>query len=395
MEGLHANPETETTQEKAGCFMANAVSYGADPTGTADSTAALQKACNENRHVYLPTGTYRVTALNMQESVTLQGAGNHNTVILSSVPTGNVITFSADGWNLRDLAFDSIGDRTDGAYVFSDANYASIANITVSRQYIGIDLDGCWTADLQNIIAYDGTPEEIAAGGAVIRLGNTQYTGPVHIRGLSAKTSSAERQPTSCITMGWVDVVSLSDVLIIWHRKELLITPKKKQFAALIEVTNCCFDTAENGMYICPQSGARVLRCGFANTWFGAHQTGGGIVVDGSDGAVTGLQFTNCMFLHNHGNGVSVFGSGSDGLYFSNCFSSANTGSGLFTADGAANIIWSGGVLGACHEGGGNMEYGYTTQPSCSGRILHASLKGNHLGTADDRTGAFETFGTI
>ena len=38
---------------------------------------------------------------------------------------------------------------------------------------------------------------------------------PVNIRGLTAKPSSATLQPTSGIHLGYVDVVSISDALII------------------------------------------------------------------------------------------------------------------------------------------------------------------------------------
>jgi len=36
--------------------------YGADPTGSADSTAAIQNALNVRQAVYLPAGTYKTTA---------------------------------------------------------------------------------------------------------------------------------------------------------------------------------------------------------------------------------------------------------------------------------------------------------------------------------------------
>jgi hypothetical protein len=36
--------------------------YGADPTGSADSTTAIQNALNVVQPVYLPTGNYKITA---------------------------------------------------------------------------------------------------------------------------------------------------------------------------------------------------------------------------------------------------------------------------------------------------------------------------------------------
>lgn len=279
--------------------------------------------------------------------------------------------------------FDATANRTGGAYLFSTANYASVENVAFTRQYIGIDLDGSWSVNLTNLSAFDGTPHEDAPGGAIIRLGNNAYTGPVNIRGLTAKPSSATLQPTSGIHLGYVDVVSISDALIIWHRKDVVVAPKTRQFAALVEITNSCFDTALHGVSIEPTGGGRVLRCGVSNTWFGAHSADA-LTVDGSDGTVTGLQFSNCMFLANAGSGVAVRGQGVDGLYFSNCFSGGNLGCGLRLCDGAKNVQWLGGVLGRCHELPGNVQFGYTAEPGCTGQIALANLAGNQAGAFQD-----------
>ncbi|MDR1703462.1 MAG: glycoside hydrolase family 55 protein [Clostridiales bacterium] len=386
------SPQPDNASPGGAPYAANVLDYGADPRGKEDSTEAIQKACNENKHVYLPTGIYKISALSIFGSVTLQGAGNNVTTIKTTNLTDNVITFKSDGWNLKDLKFDASNDRTGGAYVYSSANYASIQNVSLTRHYIGFDLDGCWSVDIQNINSFDGTPHETAEGGAAIRLGHTSYTGPINIRGMMARPADGSRQPTSCITMGHVDVVHISDVLIIHHRKEVMITPKDMQFAALIEITNCCFDTAESGIFIQPTGGARVLRCGIANTWFGAH-SGDAMVIDASDGVVTGLQFTNAMFLANRGNGVTITGSGTDGIFFSNSFSGGNLGHGLYVAEGAKNIVWSGGVIGATHELNGNVKYGYTAEKGCSGSIINTILTGNTEGVSDDPSGAFKTSG--
>lgn len=59
----------------------NVLRYGADPTGSADSTAAIQAACavaNEGNggRVYLPTGSYKVTStITRQQNVYIVGDG--------------------------------------------------------------------------------------------------------------------------------------------------------------------------------------------------------------------------------------------------------------------------------------------------------------------------------
>lgn len=381
-------------QEPGLSYSANVLDYGADPTGHEDSTEAVKEACQKNKEVYFPQGIYLIDQISISGSVTLRGAGDNATILKTSNLTDNVLVFKDNGWHVKDMKFDAVADRTSGAYIFSGADYASVESVAFTRQYIGIDLDGSWSVNLSNITAFDGTPHEVAEGGAIIRLGNNAYTGPINIRGLTAKPSAATLQPSSGIYMGYVDVVSISDALIIWHKKDVVVAPENRQFAALIEITNSCFDTAENGIYIEPTGGARVLRCGVTNTWFGAHSSDS-VVIDGADGVVTGLQFNNCMFLANGGNGVAVNGQGVDGLYFTNSFSGGNQGSGLVLSGGAKNVVWNGGVIGACHELSGNVQYGYQVEEGCSGSIYLTNLKGNSAGACDDRSSAMDVFGNI
>ena len=395
-----------TQQKNNLSYPANVLDYGADPTGQRDSTRAIQEACNQNKHVYFPEGIYLIDRLVISGSVTLCGAGDNATVLKTTNLTENVIEFLDFGWHVRDMMFDAIEFRTAGAYIYNGprnhvSTSASVENVKVTRHYIGIDLDGSWSVDITNINAIDGTPHEVAEGGSVIRLGYTRYTGPVNIRGFMAKISSylqdtpaiSPGQPSSAIEMGHVDVVHISDALVILHRKDVVIAPRgDKQFSALIEIANCCFDTALHGIYIEPTEGARVLRCGIANTWFGAHSSDAA-VINGSDGIITGLQFTNSMFLCNAGNGVNVSGEGVDGIYFSNSFSGGNRGSGLVLTDGAQNVVWNGGVLGACHELNGNVKYGYCVEEGCSASIYLTDLRGNSTGVCHDEGNSVICYG--
>jgi hypothetical protein len=60
-------------------------SYGADPTGAADSTAAIQAAVDAGRTqgkvVYVPQGTFKVTDHVIVDNVTVRGAGQWYTVL--------------------------------------------------------------------------------------------------------------------------------------------------------------------------------------------------------------------------------------------------------------------------------------------------------------------------
>lgn len=372
---------------------ANVLDYGADPRGKKDSSNAVKKALENNKLVFFPSGTYLMDQVEICGSVTLQGAGSNATVIKARNLTGNVFSFSGDNWHLKDMKFVAEDYRTEGAYIFSNGRDGSIENVSIEQHYVGFDLDGAININIINTTARCGTPHCVAKGGAAIRLGNTKYTGQVNIRGMFAWPATRvpnptvaqvlELQPSTAITMKYVDVVAISDTLLIGHTKDVLIAPGKDQFAALIEITDCCFDTAQSGLCMEPTDGGRVLRNGFANTWFGAH-TGDGVVIDGTDGTVPGAQFTNCMFMGNGGDGVKILGKGVNGIYFSNCFSSSNACNGLTVAQKAQNAVWSGGVIGASHEAGPNLNYGFRVEDGCSGRIMLTDLRGNTLGAGNN-----------
>lgn len=370
---------------------ANILDYGADPKGNEDCTDAIKAAIKDSKLIYFPKGTYLIDKLSIPGSVTLQGAGNNATILKTSNLTGNVLVFKNDGWHVKDMKFTATAYRTGGAYIYSSGSDASIENVAIEQHYVGFDLDGALNINVTNTTARGGTPHSVAEGGAAIRLGNNAYTGQINIRGMFAWPVALDMQPSTAITMKYVDVVSITDTLLIGHTKDVLIAPRRGQFAALIEVTNSCFDTATSGLCIEPKDGGRVLRNGFSNIWFGAH-SGDGMVIDGTDGTVPGAQFTNCMFMGNGGDGVKILGEGVDGIYFSNCFSSSNVTNGLTIAQKAQNVVWNGGVIGASHEAGVNRAYGYYAEEGCSGRIVLTDLRGNARGAGKDETGCITLF---
>jgi hypothetical protein len=65
--------------------VANVISYGADPTGVADSSAAAQAATNTGLPVYFPAGAYRVSGVTYDGTVTWFGDGNKSIILSDSV----------------------------------------------------------------------------------------------------------------------------------------------------------------------------------------------------------------------------------------------------------------------------------------------------------------------
>lgn len=134
----------------------NVLDYGADPTGSADSTAAILLAVADggsNCAIYFPTGTYKVTSeiLISNDRVHIYGDGQYATTIMFA-PTANSTLFKFQQGNttinqgsVRNLAIRS----DDNVYVKFALHFIDISNYSVSNVAIGggvaIGNSGFWT----------------------------------------------------------------------------------------------------------------------------------------------------------------------------------------------------------------------------------------------------------
>jgi hypothetical protein len=70
----------------------NVLDYGADPTGVADSTAAIQAALDAANSVYFPEGTYSVVSVNLNANQTIYGDGASSIILQAASATPTVLT---------------------------------------------------------------------------------------------------------------------------------------------------------------------------------------------------------------------------------------------------------------------------------------------------------------
>ena len=69
----------------------NVIDYGADPTGIADSTAAIQLALDTRNNVFIPAGTYKITAtLEPYRGQIIRGEGNVERSLQSTEPASTL-----------------------------------------------------------------------------------------------------------------------------------------------------------------------------------------------------------------------------------------------------------------------------------------------------------------
>jgi hypothetical protein len=126
-------------------FYANGVSgVGVDPTGVVDSTLGIQAALNLCGGVYLPAGTYKITAgLVIKGYTRFFGDGPGKSIIKLATPSSNttMLVDSSIGTpsdlnpyiTIEGLEFD--GNSYASAYTTACLNFFRVKNVNVSRCY--------------------------------------------------------------------------------------------------------------------------------------------------------------------------------------------------------------------------------------------------------------------
>ncbi len=123
-------------------------SFGADPTGSADATAAFNSAigaAGAGGTVWIPPGTFRVPGHIIVNNVTVRGAGMWRSTVTGSAPGfyGNSAPSGSSGVHLADFAiFGDVQERNDSAQV--NGIGGALNNSTVDRLWIEHEKVGAW-----------------------------------------------------------------------------------------------------------------------------------------------------------------------------------------------------------------------------------------------------------
>jgi hypothetical protein len=122
--------------------------FGADPTGSRDSTAAFRSAIAAAKHVWIPPGTFRITEHLIVDDVTLQGAGPWYSLVRGEGVGiyGNPAPRPSTHVQLADFAiFGEVRERDDSAQVNGIGgalSASSISNLWIQHTKVGMWLDG-------------------------------------------------------------------------------------------------------------------------------------------------------------------------------------------------------------------------------------------------------------
>ena len=149
--------------------LANLIdTYHADPTGTTDSTTALQSAASSGKTVIIPSGTYKISGtIPVASNTSLVGFGPGSTKITSTSTSGAMFSLANGVTDVQIGGFTctrSVTPATGASCIatarsgaLDDVERVSITNMTISSQYDGLDLGPTNWSAIQDVILENNT----------------------------------------------------------------------------------------------------------------------------------------------------------------------------------------------------------------------------------------------
>ena len=130
--------------------------YGAKGDGITDDAVAIQNCINENRYIFFPNGTYRITTpLEMPEGRTLFGGNQYETMIFCDKCDGIHFKQNAERIVIKDIAFREFMSPT--AYETAKTNGFPDGRhklFTFAKSVVHVVFDGVWSRYFSDTIFY-------------------------------------------------------------------------------------------------------------------------------------------------------------------------------------------------------------------------------------------------
>lgn len=346
---------TKATYSMVAGAPANVLDYGADPTGTNDSTTAIQAAINAaapvGRAVFIPAGTYKITALTfpqqhggieifgetMNSGYNMENAIYRGSVLVSTQATGNII--SSDGgvsYSNRGIRIRNLNIRVStidyAIYIKRSPELNLLENLTVYNDHpsggSGLCLESCWVGTRVNGCGFNAAA--IGTNNFGINVFNDIKAG-----GVSIEDSNATKF-AKCIRIGGdVYQATLRNVGGEGGKHGFYIDGNDPK--VLLDTCHCEFNT-DIAVYIAKSGGVTVTNSTFYRNAESASGTKAEIyVASGGLNYNYNVEISNCNFFglgtnvtaiyvsnpgYNSGvisnNTITAFGTGTTGLYMGN-----------------------------------------------------------------------------
>jgi hypothetical protein len=340
--------------------IVSVLDFGADPTGVADSTTAIQNALNSlpvvGGRLVFNAGTYRFSSVIINKPVEIIGDGAQSGGVVFTTNSVLAPFFSANavsGISISGFYATSTVVRTSGKYFdFINTNRVEIFDFFADKYFVCIGIDGGSEIKIDTAQMFDGTDATVSPNSGAILLGETNYTGSIGIDNIYIKGSDPAKQTAFGIRAKFVDVLNLgSNVTAIQCGNTVDLVPTSGQTASLVKFIQPTCDTGKIGLNIAPTGSGRVIRCDFISGWFGQN-TNAGVVIDGSAGTVDGVDFIGGELINNTNTGINVFGANAKNIRVKG-FKVGGNGIGI-RADTGANVQIEENLIGASSAAAAN-----------------------------------------
>lgn len=399
--------------------------FGADPTGAADSTAAIQAAVAAlgapGGVVYFPPGTYKAGGITLASynNIRFVGAhqGNTATGAVRIVPNSATTTvFSVQNLSgvwFEKIAFVATTQMTAGSFVsFTGCNDCGITDYYMQGGFDPVVINGVGTGfwmqrgQIRNFNGYGVTVE----GGA----------GDIYIDALIMDQDNNTYTPQAGIyTPACGGSLNITNSDILHCHYGFWANPGAGQFVDWVYMSNVYFDSADfatggtgggNGIRVTPHGGGIFNGGSLVNMWTSTATVGIYAVGDASS-QLSGFQLTNWIALNNWQQGgyfdycdhvsmanIVVAGNGKEtanaypGIYFGPHNGYDVPGSVAVTA----SYTLTGGAIGSPLEGYTNTQnYAIEMASGFSGyiNVSDVDMSGNATGSVLD-SGATPAIGS-
>ncbi|MGJ8529799.1 glycosyl hydrolase family 28-related protein [Maritalea sp.] len=365
--------------------------YGAVGNGTTDDTSSIQNAINAaiangGGTVYFPQGDYKTTStltLTSLEGVSLKG-DNWNSAKIRSAANGDTVRVeSGAGFELKNLGFHPLINKTSGAEINLKQGFSFVINgVNIfdsgpsSQPNVGIALNNYGTQFkywIENTEVNGCREQAIVigkSGGGLVQ--------DVWLRNIIVARSGAEGLlMVNCSGIDCVNLESLNDT------QGVATYPGNGQIVKSVKMTNAIFDTGSDSGFKMLTGGGSVYDCQFSNCWFSGNSNHGLWVAQGT-GKIDGIIFTGSQFLNNKKHGAFVE-SGS-GFQFVSCqfkwnsMTNNNQYYGLSIWDDVDDVVINSNLSGAYGEFAAQnaQRGGYRIGANCDRVVFTSNIaKGN------------------
>lgn len=275
---------------------ADVIAWGADPTGSADSTTAITNALgalSAGGTVFFPKGTYKITStITIAKHARLVGASRTDCIITMATATGDM--FLVNEWyvgfeNLTLTAATNFRSSGFAINIAATYNYDYVWRCDIYNQWKGVNMAGhlCYVDDCNF-----RTFSNVTANGSWIELSGS------FDRWISKVVGDNGSNLTGFAGIRLLQTASLllRDCSLVRSTTCMSIEPGAGLVVPSVYCVNTFFDSSTFGVTFAGNATGTIQRIKFTQCWFSTHGTAG---VFFNQANTQGVDFCNCDFYQN------------------------------------------------------------------------------------------------